>query len=212
MDGVASVQEVNDPRRHGVAVIDKDNLITKLVEKPKTMEHKLALTGLYYFSEGKNLIRAIETQMERNTSLNNEYYLADAINILVENGARMRTEKALQWLDAGTPEAIMDTNAHLLQRHSESKNGIAEGHSNVLIHPVYIHASSHVRNSIIGPNVSIGANCTIEGSVMKNTFIDDGSRVTEAMLTNSLIGKNCSISGSPTQVITADGDKKRIDH
>lgn len=211
MDGVALVQGVNDPRRHGIAVIDKDNLISKLIEKPKTMEHKLALTGLYYFSEGKNLIRAIETQMERNTSLNNEYYLADAINILVENGARMRTEKALQWLDAGTPEAIMDTNAHLLQRHSESHNGIMEGQSNVFIHPVYIHASSHVKNSIIGPNVSIGANCTIDGSIIKNTIVDDDSNVTEAMLANSLIGQGCSISNRSTPIIMADGDKKRID-
>jgi glucose-1-phosphate thymidylyltransferase len=172
----------------------------------------LALTGLYYFSEGKSLIKAIEIQMRRNTSLNNEYYLADAINVLVENGARIKTEKALQWLDAGTPEAIVDTNAHLLQRHSESHNGITEGQSNVFIHPVYIHASSHVKNSIIGPNVSIGANCTIEGSIIKNTVVDDGSRVTEAMLANSLIGKSCSISDSPTQVIMADGDEKRIDH
>jgi glucose-1-phosphate thymidylyltransferase len=212
MDGVVSVQEVNDPRRHGIAVINRDNLITRLVEKPKTTEHKLALTGLYYFSEGKSLIKAIEIQMRRNTSLNNEYYLADAINVLVENGARIKTEKALQWLDAGTPEAIVDTNAHLLQRHFESHNGITEGQSNVLIHPVYIHASSHVKNSIIGPNVSIGANCTIEGSIIKNTVVDDGSRVTEAMLANSLIGKSCSISDSPTQVIMADGDEKRIDH
>jgi glucose-1-phosphate thymidylyltransferase len=75
------------------------------------MEHKSALTGLYYFSEGKELIKAIETQMRRGLSLNNEYYLADAINILLDDGMRIRTEKALQWLDAGTPAALIQTNA-----------------------------------------------------------------------------------------------------
>jgi glucose-1-phosphate thymidylyltransferase len=178
-DGVLSVQEVDDPRRHGVAVVGPDNLVSRLVEKPRTMEHKLALTGLYYFSEGKELIKAIETQIRRGTSLNNEYYLADAINILVEDGMRIRTEKVLQWLDAGTPDALIDTNAYLLQHRSRSHDKIAAGQSNVLIHPVYIHESSLVENSIIGPNVSIGENCSISRSIIKNSIIDDGSNLTE---------------------------------
>ena len=119
IDGVVTVQDVDDPRRHGIAVVSPDNLITKLVEKPNTMEHKSALTGLYYFSDGKELIGAIETQLQRGTSLKNEYYLADAINILVEAGMQIRTEKVEQWLDAGTPEAIIETNAYLLQHHLE---------------------------------------------------------------------------------------------
>jgi len=68
--------------RHGVAIVDSDNFITKLVEKPETMEHKSALTGIYYFSEGNDLVSAIGTQIRRGKSLNNEYYLADAVNIL----------------------------------------------------------------------------------------------------------------------------------
>jgi glucose-1-phosphate thymidylyltransferase len=209
-DGVASVQEVEDPSRFGVAVVGPDNLIIKLVEKPKTMEYKSALTGIYYFSEGKELIRAIETQMERGSSLNNEYYVADAINILVENGIRIRTERVLQWLDAGTPESIIETNAYLLEQHSESYNQMVEGRSNVFIHPVYIHESSRVENSIIGPNVSIGLNCMIKGSMIKNTIIDDACTITEAMLVNALIGKGCSIRGRSMQSIVADHDEIRI--
>jgi glucose-1-phosphate thymidylyltransferase len=210
MDGVASVQEVDDPRRFGVAVVGPDNLLTKLVEKPKTMEHKSALTGLYYFSDGKELIKAIEIQIRRGTSLNNEYYLADAINILVEYGMRIRTEKVLQWLDAGTPEAIIETNAYLVQNFSESHNEIVAGQSSVLIHPVYIHESSRVENSIIGPNVSIGENCSISGSIIKNTIVDDDSNVTEVALANSLIGKGCSVSGKPMQSVVADYDEISI--
>jgi glucose-1-phosphate thymidylyltransferase len=210
MDGVASVQEVDDPRRFGVAVVGPDNLLTKLVEKPKTMEHKSALTGLYYFSDGKELIKAIEIQIRRGTSLNNEYYLADAINILVEYGMRIRTEKVLQWLDAGTPEAIIETNAYLVQNLSESHNEIVARQSSVLIHPVYIHESSRVENSIIGPNVSIGENCSISGSIIKNTIVDDDSNVTEVALANSLIGKGCSVSGKPMQSVVADYDEISI--
>jgi glucose-1-phosphate thymidylyltransferase len=210
IDGVVSVREVDDPRRHGVAVVGPDNLLTKLVEKPRTMEHKSALTGLYYFSEGKELVKAIETQMRRGTSLNNEYYLADAINILVEGGMRIRTEKVLQWLDAGTPEAVIETNAYLLQHHTNYHREIVAGQTNVLIHPVFIHESSSIQNSIIGPNVSIGENCSISGSIIKNSIVDDDSNVTGLSLVNSLIGKGCSVSGNPMQSIVADHDERRI--
>ena len=210
LDGMASVRDVEDPRRHGIAMVDRDNLITKLVEKPKTMEHRLALTGLYYFSEGKELIKAIETQIRRGASLNNEFYLADAINILVETGMRIKAEKVLQWLDAGTPEAIFETNAYLLQHHDKSPNEVVTGQSNILIHPCYIHESSHVGNSIIGPNVTIGENCSVNGSILKNTIVDDDSSIKETVLVNSLIGRGCSVTGKSSQVIVADSDEIKI--
>jgi len=212
MDSVAAVHEVEDPRRHGIAVVGEDNLITKLVEKPKTMENRSALTGLYFFSEGKELLRAIETQIQRGTSLNNEYYLADAINILVENGMRIRTENALQWLDAGTPEALIETNASLLQRHFGSQNATSVEKSNVLVPPVFIHESSCIENSIIGPNVSIGENCSIRNSILKNSIVDDDSNINELVLINSLIGKGCSITGESKQLIATDHEEKKIEY
>jgi glucose-1-phosphate thymidylyltransferase len=209
-DSVASIQEVDDPSRFGVAVVGPDNLITKLVEKPKTLEYKSALTGIYYFSEGKELVRGIEIQMQRGSSLNHEYYVADAINILVENGMQIRTTRVLQWLDAGTPESIIESNAYLLDKHSKSYGKMAEKQSNIFIDPVYIHESSHIDNSIIGPNVSIGENCRISGSIIKNTIIDDACIITEAMLVNSLFGQGCSISGRSMQSIVADHNEIRF--
>lgn len=204
IDGAASVQEVDDPRRHGVAIVGPNNNVTKLVEKPKTMDHKSALTGIYFFSEGKELVNAIGTQIRRGKSLNNEYYLADAINILVEGGMRIRTEKVSRWLDAGTPEAVIETNSYLLEHNSKSYVEYKRVQSNLLIPPVYVHESSWVENSIIGPNVAIGMNCLIKGSIMKDTIVDDDSTVTDAVLANSLIGKGCSVSGQPRHPIVAD--------
>ena len=210
LDGVVWVQEVDDPRSHGVTIVDSDSLLTKLVEKPKTMKHKSVLTGLYYFSEGKELIKAIDTQLGRNTTVNNEYYLADAINVLVEKGKKIRTEKVLQWLDAGTPDAVLETNALLLKHNVNSYTELISGQSNVLIPPNYIHESSRVENSIIGPNVAIGKNCSINGSIIRNTIVDDDSHVHEVALENSLISKSCSLSGQRIQSITADNDQVRI--
>jgi glucose-1-phosphate thymidylyltransferase len=206
VEGVAWVLEIEDPRRHGVALVGSDGLITKLVEKPSTMENKLALTGIYYFSEGKDLLQALETQMERGTSLNNEYYLADAINILIENGIRVKAEKVLKWLDAGVPEDILATSAYLLQHHPLPHNETVGMRSNVLIPPIYIHESSRVENSIVGPNVSIGINCTIRGSRIKNSIIDDDSTLTDVILEDSLIGKGCYVNGKPIRSVIGDDE------
>jgi glucose-1-phosphate thymidylyltransferase len=210
LDGMAAVREVDDPRRHGVAIVGPDNVVTKLVEKPKTMEHKLALTGLYYFSDGKELVKAIEAQIQRGKSLNNEYYLADAINILVEAGMRIRVEKVLQWLDAGTPEAMIDTNAALLRQQTQLSKQFLEGQSNLFIPPIYVHESAHVQSSIIGPNVSIGENCSITGSILKNSVVDDGTRLVDVNLENSLTGRSCIVTGNPVQTIVADYGEERI--
>ena len=210
MDGIVWVHEVEDPRRHGVAVIDPENLVEKLVEKPKTTDHKWALTGLCYFPEGKKLVEAIETQLERGTSINNEYYLADAINILVENGARIRPEKALQWLDAGTPAAILETNAYLLQHQLGSRHSGAIDQSNIFIDPVYVHESAQIRDSIVGPNVSIGADCIIRRSILKNTIVDSDSNITDVTLEYSLIGQGCSVISSGKQLLAADHQQVKI--
>ena len=209
-DGIVWVHGVEDPRRHGVAVIDPRNLVEKLVEKPMTMEHKWALTGLCYFPDGKKLVEAIETQLERGTSLNNEYYLADAINILVENGARIRPEKALKWLDAGTPAAILETNAYLLQHQLGSRHSGAIDQSSIFIDPIYVHESAQIRDSIIGPNVSIGANCIINRSIIKNTIVDNVSKITDVTLEYSLIGQDCSVIGSGKQLLVADHEEVKI--
>lgn len=205
-EGLAFTQQVDDPRRHGVAFVGPNGFITNIVEKPKTMEQRSALSGVYYFAEGKDLMQAIELQMEVGIRLNNEYYLADAINILIQNGMRVKAEPVLQWLDAGTPEAVLETNACLLQRHISRENTNLDK-SNVLIQPVYIHESSRVENSIVGPNVAVGANCSINGSIIRNTIIDDGSNVTGATLVNCLIGKGCRVKSNPTPSIVADYDE-----
>jgi glucose-1-phosphate thymidylyltransferase len=188
LDGVACVHPVDDPRRHGVAIVGADGMVTRLVEKPETMQYKSALTGLYYFSEGKELIRAIEAQMHRGDSLSYEYYLADAVNILLEGNMRIRAEEALQWVDAGTPSALLDANARFLQQREGTPNSPESDSSRVIIPPVYIHESSRVVNSMIGPNVAIGANCSIDRSTIRDSIIDDNSRLSNVTLSEALIG------------------------
>jgi glucose-1-phosphate thymidylyltransferase len=120
-DAVTWVKPVPDPRRFGVAVVDEGDKVTKLIEKPKDTHNNLAVVGFYYFRSSEDLISAIEEQMKLDVQLKGEYFLVDAINLMLERGLSMRTERVDVWLDAGTPEALLETNRYLLENgHSNS--------------------------------------------------------------------------------------------
>ena len=82
-DAVAWVKPVPDPRRFGVAEVDGRGLVTRLIEKPNDMNNNLAVVGAYYFADGQALLAAIEEQFKRNVQLKGEYFLTDAINIML---------------------------------------------------------------------------------------------------------------------------------
>ena len=88
---VAWVKEVPDPRRFGVAEVGPDGWVRRLIEKPTEMDINLAVVGFYYFAHAEDVIAAIEEQMRRDIQIKGEYFLADAVNIMLEQGLKMRT-------------------------------------------------------------------------------------------------------------------------
>ena len=105
-DGVAWVMPVPDPRRFGVAELGKDGWVKRFIEKPPTMENNLAVVGCYYLKKAEDLLAAIETQMEQGQALKNEYFLTDAISLMIERGTRIRVQEVSTWLDTGTYESL----------------------------------------------------------------------------------------------------------
>ena len=190
---VAWVKAVPDPRRFGVASLDKDGWVTHLVEKPQDVDNNLALVGCYYFQNPQMLLQAIEEQMKRGISLKNEFYLADAINVMLEHGLRMRIARVETWLDAGTPEDVLKTNRYYLE-HGHGNIAKAYTHNNtVVIPPVFIHPTAKFEASVIGPHVAIGANCSIQSSIIRDSIIDDGSLLSHVFMEHSLIGREVKI-------------------
>lgn len=191
-DGVAWVKPVSDPRRFGVAEVDDSGRVTRLVEKPSTVDNNLALVGCYYFNEGAGLVSAIEEQMQRGVQLKGEYFLVDAINILLKRGMSIRTEKVDIWLDTGTIDATLETNAYLLQRLDVQTVNIP---GLKVIPPVFIHPGSDIRNSVIGPNVSIGSGCRIVNCKIDDSILETGVQASDVFLSHSLIGNQVTIQG-----------------
>ena len=193
-EAVAWVKPVPDPRRYGVVVVDKEGRVTRLIEKPDSMDNNLAVVGFYYFRRSEDLLSAIDEQIRRDIRLKGEYFLADAVNIMLERGLKMRTEKVDVWLDAGTPEALLETNRYLLDNgRSNIKDATARA-GLVVIPPVFIHPTAQVVNSVIGPHVSLGAGCLVESSILRNTILEDEAQAKDVILEGSLIGRRAQIS------------------
>lgn len=206
-EAVAFVKPVPDPRRFGVAEVDDAGAVTKLVEKPQDLSNNLAVVGCYYFEDSGALIAAIEEQIERDISLKGEYYLADALNILLEGGLKMRTEMVEVWLDAGTPEALLDTNQYLLEHGRDNSECYTNLEDSVILPPVNIHPDAQVSRSILGPNLSIGEGAVITDSILKDSIIGPGSRINGSHLRTSIIGHDVIITGQSGQLNLGDDSR-----
>lgn len=204
IDGAAWVKPVPDPRRFGVAEVDKQDWVKHLVEKPQDMTNNLALVGFYYFKCGEDLIAAIQEQMDRNIMLKNEYFLADAINILLEKGAKIRPSRLQTWLDAGTPQSLLETNHYLLEHGHDNSEEASSRKDVCIIPPVFIHPTALVENAVIGPYVSMDANCEVRNSILKNTIVEKGTQIQQMVLENSLLGRNVQLQGQAARLNLGD--------
>jgi len=193
-DGVAWVMPVDDPRRFGVAELGADGWVKRFIEKPQSMDNNLVVVGCYYFRDSAQVLAAIDEQMKRGVMLKNEYFMTDAISIMIEGGAKMRTQTISTWLDTGTIEATLDTNKILLEKLG-SQVGKFNGLNVKVIEPSAIHASAEISNSTIGPFASIGANCKIENAQVSESIVEADCEIKDAALTRSLIGKQVKIKG-----------------
>ena len=203
-DAVAWVKPVPDPRRFGVAQLDSENMVTRLIEKPSDVTNNLALVGFYYFRSGEDLIAAIDDQTRRDISLKGEYFLADAVNILLEGSARIRTHQVETWLDAGTPESLLETNRYLLEHGHDNSLDISNSLGATIIPPVFIPESAHIQASVIGPYVSIGCDCHLENVIIRNSIVEEGAQVEQMILEDSLIGRNVHIQGRADRINLGD--------
>lgn len=195
-EAVIWAKEVEDPRRFGVVELKNDDLVQRLVEKPEVPRSNLAVVGFYYFPEGRNLIEAIERQMAGGDMLKGEYYLADAINLMLEDGLPMKVERIAAWNDCGTPMALLNTNRYLLEHGQANftEEGSLEGTS--IVPPVYLDPSARVIGSILGPHASIGPQCVIEGSQICDSIVEMGAEILQSSLQGSLIGRNAHVAGA----------------
>jgi glucose-1-phosphate thymidylyltransferase len=192
-DAVIWVKEVEDPRRFGVVAVGEDGLVKGIIEKPDSFDDKLAVVGFYYFKRGEDLLAAIDKQMSTGAQTKGEFYIADAIGLMLQDGLALRPHIVDVWLDAGVPETVLESNRYLLD-HGLDDTAEAALRMDAEIHPpVFIHPSAHVEGSVIGPHVSIGAGCRVVKSTVKDSVLEPDAQVSDSQLEGSLIGARARV-------------------
>jgi len=204
---VAFVRAVSDPRRFGVAELGAHGRVTRLVEKPQDSANNLAVVGLYYFADSARLLGAIESQMALGEKLKGEYFLADAINLLLDDGLDMRVEPVEVWMDCGTPESLLETNRFLLDRGRDNSVEAARRPEVLVIPPVYIDPTAELRQAVIGPHVTIAADCVVERSILQDSIVDAGSSILDTTLMHSLIGRDARVVGRHRSLNVGDSSE-----
>ncbi|HQX63063.1 MAG TPA: sugar phosphate nucleotidyltransferase, partial [Thermomicrobiales bacterium] len=191
-DGAIFVKEVDDPRRFGIVMLDNGRA-TRLIEKPQAPENNLAIMGVYFVRDVQWLFQAIDRQMAEGIQTKGEYYLADAVQLMIDDGALFTTLPATVWEDCGTPDALLQTNRFLLARSETCPSAT----DSVVIPPVFIADSARVSGSVIGPDVSIGDNVVVENAIVRDSIVDAGATIESAMLTRSIVGRDAIVRGEP---------------
>ena len=202
-DGLIFVKEVEDPRRFGVATLNEQGYVTRFVEKPETPVSNLAVVGVYYIRDSQALFEAIDDLIERDIQTKGEYFLADALELMIQRGKKLCARTIDVWEDCGTPEALLDSNRYLLENgHAHHE---AEGYpDSVIVPPVYIHPSAKIQRSVVGPYASIAANVEVCDSLVRDTIVDEGSVIRETMLDRSVIGSRAYVVGQFHRVNIGD--------
>jgi glucose-1-phosphate thymidylyltransferase len=203
------VHKVPDPRAYGVAEVDPDGNVLRLVEKPPRPHSDLAIVGVYFFTQAiHEAVRAISP------SDRGELEITDAIQWLLNRGAPVRaTEYSGFWKDTGQAEDVLECNRRLLGDLLPSVAGhvdaASELHGPVVIErgarvvrsriegPAIVGAGTLVEDSRIGPNTSIGDDCVLRAGDVADSIVLDGSSITATPgLRGSLIGRHAAIGSS----------------
>ena len=201
------LKEVDNPSSFGIAEVDDQQRIVRLVEKPKEPRSNLALVGIYFFTPAIH-----EAIAQISPSWRGELEITDAIQSLLDAGGEVRSERvAAWWLDTGKKDDLLTANTVVLDEWVTRRiDGDVDGQSqvtgrvrlgkgsnivnSVIRGPVVIGENVSVESSFIGPFTSIGNGCHIASSVLEHCVLLENARIEHVdRLEDSLIGKNSAV-------------------
>ena len=207
-DGVIWVQKVADPSAFGVVKLNADNVITDFVEKPKEFISDLAIIGIYYFKDGVYLRKEMQYLIDNDIKQKGEYWLTDAMERMKNQGTKFYKGEVIEWLDCGNKDATVYTNQRILefikQEPLVSKKAVLE--NSVVVPPCFIDDDVVIKNSVVGPYVSVGKGTIIENSVIQNSIVQTKSNLKNKLIGNSMIGNSVKLEGRLEDLSVGDNN------
>jgi glucose-1-phosphate thymidylyltransferase len=198
-DGIAFIKEIDDPRRFGVIELDENGYATRFIEKPTSVENRKVIIGFYWVRDLEWLVRCIEKQMAMRRMLKGEFYLADAFQIMIEDGAKFSAQAVNVWLDSGKPETTLQTNRFLLD-HGCENSSMMRYVNGIIVPPSYVASDAIVENAVVGPYANVASGATIRHAIVCNSIVEADAVVEDIFLEGSLIGENARVKGQATRL------------
>lgn len=208
-DAVIWVKQVDKPEAFGVVKLNDKNEIIELVEKPKTFVSDLAVIGIYYFKDVAVLKEELQHVLDNNIINGGEYQINDGIKGMMAKGKVFKTGTVNEWMDCGNKPVTIETNSRMLgflkaDGDEQLIASTVKNNNSTIIEPCFIGENVVLNNATIGPNVSIGNNCKIEASTVKNSLIQSHTTIKNANLDDAMIGNHVSFDGNFTKVSIGD--------
>ncbi len=206
-EGVIWVQKIEDPSQFGVVKLNKEGVITDFVEKPTSFVSDLAIIGIYYFKDGDYLKTELQYLLDNNITEKGEFQLTNALENMKLKGTKFVPGQVTEWLDCGNKNATVYTNQRVLEfdKGKEILKGKNIKNTNsIIIEPCFIGDNVELTNSIIGPHTSIGNNAKINSSIIKNTIVQNDSKVSNVNVYNSMLGIGADVNGRALDLSISD--------
>ncbi|MPZ88746.1 MAG: glucose-1-phosphate thymidylyltransferase [Nitriliruptorales bacterium] len=198
--------KVRDPERFGIAELDGQQRVTRLVEKPREPTSDLALVGVYLFSS-----RILDASRSIKPSDRGELEITDAIQWLIDEGEEVHSQVIDGWWkDTGKLYDLLEANRIVLDaldpRISGTIDADSEVQGRVVVEEGAVLVNSFVRgpaivgrgtrlvNTFIGPYTSIAHGCAIEDSEIEHSVVLEETRICDIRrMEDSLIGKQVEV-------------------
>ncbi|MBO0342135.1 MAG: sugar phosphate nucleotidyltransferase [Allomuricauda sp.] len=199
-DSVIWVKQVERPEAYGVVQLNGDSEIVELVEKPQEYVSDLAVIGIYYFKDVGVLKNELQHVLDNDIKHGGEYQINDGIKRMMQKGMKFVPGKVDEWMDCGNKNVTVETNQRMLSfLDKEGEQMIAESvkqeNANI-VEPCFIGENVVLKNTTVGPYVSVGANTVLENSTVKNSLIQSNSKISNANLDNAMIGNHVVYNGN----------------
>ncbi len=206
-DGSVWVKQVENPSAYGVVKL-KDNIITDFIEKPTEFVSNLAIIGIYYFKKGEILRDEIQYLLENDIREKGEYQLTNALENMKQKGLKFVPGEVSAWMDCGNKEITVETNSRVLQyAKTEGENLVSKDvvlENSKIVEPCYIGKNVVLKDTVIGPNVSLGEGSKVYDSAISNSLIQSNVVIKNASLDHAMIGHHVHFDGNFTSVSIGD--------
>jgi len=208
-DSVIWTKRVANPEAYGVVKLNDEHNIVELVEKPETFVSDQAVIGIYYFKDVAVLKEKLQEVLDENVMNGGEYQINDGIKRMMADGKIFKTGTVDEWMDCGNKVVTLETNARMLgflkaDNNEQLIDATVVLENSKIIEPCYIAKGTVLKNTTVGPFVSIGKNCVIENSTVKNSLIQNQTTIKNANLDEAMIGNHVKYNGEFTKISIGD--------